>query len=162
MFADNGSIPNNPTLPMLVYSGVLSKPDASTCRSLFHKNRWGGTWVNGVYSFHHYHSTSHEVLGVVRGSADVQFGGEQGKVLTVVAGDVLVLPAGTGHCRRSSSTDFQVVGAYPPGQENWDLMRGDPSERPKALENIRSTALPQTDPVFGESGPLIDYWHKPG
>lgn len=159
MFEDDGRIPNNPVLPMLVYPGGL--PDearsAAGCRALFERNGWGGTWVNGVYGYHHYHSTAHEVLGVVSGSARVQFGGEHGEILEVRAGDVVVLPAGTGHCNKGASPDFAVVGAYPRGQD-WDLMTGELGERPHVIENIRQAPLPESDPAHGAEGPLVVLW----
>lgn len=160
LFEDDGSIPNNPNLPLLVYPGALPQTDAAACRSLFERNGWIGSWVDGVYRYHHFHSTSHEVLGVVSGSARIQFGGEQGQIIEVRAGDVAVLPAGTGHCNKGASADFQVVGAYPQGQENWDLRTGKADERPKVLDNISRTPLPQADPVYGVSGPLVDIWGK--
>lgn len=159
MFEDDGRIPNNPKLPLLVYPGALPAASDSTvaCRQLFEKNGWKGTWVNGVYSYHHYHSTAHEVLGVVGGSASVQFGGPEGETIKVQAGDVVVIPAGVGHCNKGASADFRVVGAYPKGQ-HWDLRTGEPGERPEILDNINQVPLPATDPVSGEDGPLVKIW----
>lgn len=159
-FEDDGRIPNNPDLPLLVYPGALPEDERSpaACRDRFERHGWGGTWVNGVFSYHHYHSTAHEVLGVVSGSASIQFGGPQGEIVPVQAGDVVVIPAGVGHCNQGASADFQVVGAYPPGQANYDLRRGDPADRPDVLANIRNTPLPPTDPVYGDSGPLLAMW----
>lgn len=158
-FPDDGSIPNHPELPLLVYPGVLSDAQrtASACRALFAGQGWTGNWVDGVYSYHHYHSTAHEVLGVISGSARVQFGGPEGETLEVKAGDVAVLPAGTGHCNQGSSPDFRVVGGYAGGR-SWDMNTGKAAERPRVLENIQQVPLPETDPVYGESGPLLDLW----
>lgn len=158
-FEDDGRIPNNPTLPLLVYDGVLELGDdgVAAVRQRFSQANWRGIWVNGIYDYHHYHSTAHEVLGIARGSADVQFGGERGPILRVNVGDVVVIPAGVGHCNRGSSADLQVVGAYPVGQD-WDLCTGQPDERPQVLRNIEQVPLPSTDPVYGEHGPLLDLW----
>src|SRR5690606_5273104 len=90
--------------------------------STFRQNRWQGTWRWGVYEFPHYHSTAHEVLGVASGTARLRLGGEQGELIEVTGGDMIVLPAGTGHQCVEHSEDFEVVGAYPPGQEA-DLLR---------------------------------------
>jgi uncharacterized protein YjlB len=115
-FEDDGGIPNNPTLPLLVYPRALVGPeiDPSRCKTLLTKNGWGGSWVDGVFPYHHYHSTSHEVLCVIGGSASIAFGGPQGETIEVSAGDVVVIPAGVGHCNRGSDGRFSVVGAYPP------------------------------------------------
>jgi uncharacterized protein YjlB len=126
---------------------------------LFQKNGWGGIWRDGVFSYHHYHSTAHEVLGVVRGSARIAFGGPEGIAVEVETGDVAVIPAGVGHCNLGSSGDFLVIGAYPRGQ-SWDLRTGEPDERREVLENIRKVPLPETDPVFGDKGPLIEHWQN--
>ena len=159
-FEDDGSIPNNPTLPLLVYPGALGEPerDPSRCREKLAENGWGGAWVNGVFSYHHYHSTSHEVLCVVGGSARIAFGGPEGEVVEVEAGDVVVIPAGTGHKNEGSSGDFSVVGAYPRGQESYDLRTGEEGERPEVLENIRNVPLPEADPLYGHRGPLVERW----
>nr|HRJ44934.1 hypothetical protein [Caldilineaceae bacterium] len=101
-----------------------------------------------------------EVLSIVLGWAKVQLGGEQGITLTVAAGTVLVLPAGTGHKRLDASGDLLVVGAYPQGQ-TWDLCRGTTAERATALANIRRVPLPDTDPLFGETGLLVELWLNP-
>lgn len=153
-----GAIPNN-KLAVVLERGVRAVADGpSACEQLFLGNEWGGAWRNGVFSFHHFHSTSHEVLGVVRGTATLTLGGPQGQQLEVTTGDVVVLPAGTGHKRDLASPDFLVIGAYPPGQEHYDLRRGDPGELERALSNISAVALPRRDPVGGSAGPLIEAW----
>ena len=159
-FADDGAIPNNPTLPFLVYPGALNLPGddpAAACEAVFERNGWSGSWRDGIYPFAHYHSTAHEVLGVCRGEAKVRFGGDAGVTLTVRAGDVVVIPAGVGHHNLGASGDFLVVGAYPRGQ-SWDLRRGLAEERPQVLDNIARVPLPAADPVYGADGPLVAHW----
>ncbi len=157
---DDGSIPNNQELPMLIYEQALpeDKMASSTCKRLLSQYGWTGAWLNGIYDYHHYHSTAHEVLAVISGRAEVLFGGPKGELLEISASDVAVLPAGTGHCLVGSSDDFQVVGAYPGGQE-WDMCTGRPEERPEVLENIKKVPLPEKDPVTGEKEPLHEYWN---
>jgi uncharacterized protein YjlB len=155
-FEDAGGIPNS-RLPVLVYHDVEDARDADECKALFARNGWRGAWVDGIYSFHHFHSTAHEVLGIVAGSAAVVLGGASGRRFRIGRGDVLVLPAGTGHCNAGSSDDLLVVGAYPNGMR-WDLRRGDPAERDEVLANIVAVPLPDTDPVHGHNGPLTEIW----
>ena len=155
-FADDGAIPNSP-LPALVYHGVEAATQAADCEALFGANGWGGHWRSGILYEHHFHSTAHEALGIVAGRASVMLGGPGGERFAIGAGDVLVLPAGTGHCRLESSDDLLVVGAYPPGQA-WDMRYGDPGEHDEVLANIAAVALPQTDPVLGPDGPLVELW----
>ncbi len=159
-FEDDGRIPNNPALPLLLYPQALAEDarEHSRCRELLSKNGWGGSWINGVFSYHHYHSTSHEVLCVVGGGARITFGGPEGETVEVRAGDVVVIPAGVGHCNEGSGSGFSVVGAYPRGQENYDLRTGEEGERPEVLENIRNVPMPETDPLFGGEGPLLGHW----
>ena len=162
LLTDDGAIPNNPQMPLLVYGGALQFPagdPAAVCEQLFSANGWGSSWRNGIYSFHHYHSTAHEVLAVASGTASVQFGGENGPVIDVQMGDVVLIPAGVGHKNLSASRDLLVVGAYPLGQ-SWDLCRGTPDERPWAVVNIARVPLPTSDPIYGKQGPLTSHWPK--
>ncbi len=162
-FADDGSIPNHPTLPLVLYPGVLTLPatdPAAAAEQILRGHGWGGTWRNGIYRFHHYHSTAHEVLLICRGQARVQFGGEAGMIVTVQAGDGVVIPAGVGHNNLGDSGDLLVVGGYPPGQRP-DLRDGRAGERPRVLQNIQRVPLPAADPCYGASGPLYAHWQLP-
>ena len=156
-FEGAGEIPNS-RLPVLVYHDVEGAR-RERMQELFARNGWLGAWVNGIFSFHHFHSTAHEVLGIVAGSAAVILGGPHGRRFEVARGDVLVLPAGTGHCNVGSSADLLVVGAYPNGMQ-WDLRRGDPAERDEVLTNIAAVLLPDADPVHGSAGPLTQIWRN--
>jgi uncharacterized protein YjlB len=160
LLQDDGTFPNNGTLPLLAYQGAIPLPatdPAAAFEERFHANGWGNSWRNGVYGFHHYHSTAHEVLGVYSGTARVQLGGEDGIVLPVEPGDVVVIPAGVAHKNLGASGDFRVVGAYPRGQRP-DMNYGREGDRPGADRNIAQVALPEADPVYGESGPLVEQW----
>jgi len=157
---DDGTFPNNKHLPLLVLKGVFptnEKADPDLIERTFDRNKWQGSWRNGLYPFHHYHSTAHEVLGIYSGTVRVQFGGEEGKILVASAGDVLVLPAGLAHKNIWSSHDFRVVGAYPAGT-SWDMNYGKEGERPGSDKNIAMLAIPETDPVYGTEGPLKTHW----
>jgi uncharacterized protein YjlB len=158
-FADNGHIPNNPDLPLVLYQDALpdEKDLVTVCRRLFNQHGWSGIWVDSVFDYHHYHSTAHEAMAVTLGWADIQFGGENGEVVTLRTGDVVLIPAGVSHCKLAASPDFQVIAAYPPGQ-NWDLCIGEASERPQVLQNIKSVPLPPNDPIYGDTGFLPDAW----
>ncbi|MBN1362646.1 MAG: cupin domain-containing protein [Sedimentisphaerales bacterium] len=160
MLADDGVFSNNAKLPVLVYRGalsaVLADPQAHA-QETFAQNHWTGSWVDGIYDFHHYHSTAHEVLAICSGHATVQLGGDRAVTLDVTAGDVLVLPAGTAHKRLRSSRDLVVVGAYPQGQ-HYDMCYGKEGERPAADCTIAGVPLPPADPLHGPDGPLMKLW----
>ena len=164
-FRDDGAIPNNGMLPFVHYRRavrlVRAADPAAVFEQLFEANGWGDSWRNGIYDYVHYHASIHEVLGIARGRARVQFGGPKGDEIDVAAGDVAVLPAGTGHQCLMASPDFLVVGAYPPGGE-YDECRGSAKEHERALRTIRETPLPDKDPVYGASGPLMKLWKAPG
>lgn len=152
-FADDGIIPNS-RLPVLLYRQVpLQGTDrAAALERLFAEHVWPPQWRYGVYDYHHYHPNAHEVLGVAQGQATLRLGGEQGQDVSVAAGDVVVLPAGTGHRSLESSADFLVIGAYPPGQEDFITQRADPAVHARSLELIAQVPLPATDPVTGREG----------
>jgi len=158
LLAASGAIPNHPRWPLLVYPGAvtLSGPDpASLFEALFARNRWPAAWRNGVHPFHHYHADGHEALGIYSGEVTVLFGGEQGVTLTARPGDVLVLPAGTGHKKLSSRGSLGVVGAYPEGSHP-DLWRK--AFNAEILATIAAVPLPACDPVLGPGGPLFEHW----
>jgi uncharacterized protein YjlB len=159
IFADDGIVPNNP-MPFLVYKDAVDVANGhpeKTIEGLFGANGWGDMWRNGVYDYLHYHATVHEALGVARGHARVRFGGDSGKEFEMSAGDVVVLPAGTGHQCLSATGDFCVIGAYPPGPK-MQVTRPTPENHRKALKTIPQVPLPKTDPVMGEDGPLTRLW----
>jgi uncharacterized protein YjlB len=161
ILTDDGVFPNNRRLPLLVYRKVLSLdvPDLiGQVQAILAQNGWGGSWVNGIFDYHHYHSTAHEVLVVCGGQAEVCFGGEHGITLTLAAGDVVVIPAGVAHKNLGAANDFVVVGAYPHGQENYDMCRGKREERLQADRNIVSVPTPESDPLYGPDGPLVEHW----
>jgi uncharacterized protein YjlB len=163
VFADDGLVPNNP-LPFLVYKGAISFANdhpEKAIEQLFGANGWGDMWRNGVYDYLHYHATVHEALGIARGHARVRFGGDSGKEFEIAAGDVAILPAGTGHQCLSASRDFSVVGAYPPGAR-MRVTLPTPDNHAHALKTIPQVKLPQSDPVKGADGPLVRLWNRPG
>jgi uncharacterized protein YjlB len=150
LLLDAGETMPNSRLPVLIY-----RAEADGFEKLFAANGWVGIWRNGVYDFDHYHSNAHEVLGIEAGRATLQLGGEEGQAVDVSAGDVIVLPAGTGHRRLSRSADFSVIGAYPRGQSSYDLCR---DRTPEAELRITKVEMPETDPVRGAKGPLLTLW----
>ncbi|WP_035614138.1 cupin domain-containing protein [Haloferula sp. BvORR071] len=160
LFPDDGRTPNHPTLPLIVMrhtEAADAEDPAEWFEERYAANGWGSTWRWGVYSYQHFHSTNHEVLGVARGSASLMLGGEEGGEFRVAVGDVLVLPAGYGHMCLSASEDFQVVGAYPRG-EKVDLIRPSEGNLDAARGRIEKVPLPERDPVYGEEGPVMEFW----
>ena len=159
VFADDGLVPNNP-MPLLVYKQAIDVDNGhpeKTIEGLFGANGWGEMWRNGIYPYPHYHSMIHEAMGIARGQATVRFGGEKGREIEIMPGDVVILPAGTGHqCLRQTPT-LVVIGAYPPSGK-YNLCRASKAEHAKALASIPKVPPPATDPVFGPKGPLIALW----
>lgn len=157
-FVGSEGIPNNRRLPVIVQHATAVAKAPEACEELFEINGWRGSWRDGIFPYHHFHSNAHEVLGIVAGTATVMLGGPDGEQIYVCAGDILVLPAGTGHKRQSSSSDLLVVGAYPAGQEDYDLRRGELEELEEASANVARVALPEMDPVLGQGGPVLSVW----
>ncbi len=161
LFGDDGETPNNPTCPLLVYPSAVALPagldPAAVFEKLFASNGWGRGWRNGIFDFVHFHAQVHEVLGIARGETRVRFGGAKGKVITVKAGDVVVLPAGTGHQRVAPAKDLLVVGAYPP-EGQYDQHQPDDIDPREARRRISRVPVPKMDPLHGERGPLRELW----
>jgi len=158
--APDGAIPNHPRWPLLVYPGAVAiagTDPAAAFESLFDRNRWPAAWRDGVFPFHHFHSNAHEALGVYSGEVTVQFGGDGGVVVTARAGDVIVLPAGTGHKKLSSRGALGIVGAYPAG-EHADMCTPLLSNAKRTAEAVARVRLPERDPVYGVDGPLFTHW----
>lgn len=159
MLSSQDWVPNHPHPPVLIYKGVITDGDvAGQFEQRFADNGWPPQWRDGIFDYHHYHTTAHEVLGIARGTARLVIGGPGGEEIDVEAGDALLLPAGTGHCRLSASLDFMVVGAYPPGME-FDLCKQ--AATPAILARIVALPFPERDPVNGDSPPLTQHWKLP-
>lgn len=155
-FATSGGIPNS-TLPLLIYRAALPADPAAIERA-FAAHRWPPAWRDGVHPFHHFHANAHEALGVARGEATVLFGGPEGRTLTVSAGDIVVIPAGVGHCNMAQSADLLIVGAYPDNAPPADQYRGDPAELDRVRAMIAVVPSPAADPVNGGDGALGPLW----
>ena len=158
-FADDGTFPNS-RCPLLIYKAAVAPEETTPERieEMFAAGGWPPAWRYTVYPFHHYHSNTHEVLGIATGHARLMLGGPKGREFDVTAGDVIVIPAGVVHRQLSKSADFLVVGGYPAGSPSPDLLRGEAGDRPKADGRIAKVPLPKTDPVTGAEGPLTAHW----
>lgn len=158
-FNDDGCIPNS-RLPVLIYRGIsFESADTATCfEQMFGANAWPVQWRDGIFDFHHYHSNAHEVLGVAKGAARVLLGGPAGQEVTVSHGDILILPAGTGHCCLEHTDDFLVVGGYPVHQERYDVQRANLQAYASSKQRIARVPLPPADPLSGSHGALSRLW----
>jgi len=160
-FEDDETIPNS-KLPLLLYRNVVAESgdkSADWLENTFNNHNWTNSWRWGVFDFHHYHSNTHEVLGVYQGNAKLLLGGEQGRVFDVKTGDVIIIPAGVGHKCLSHSVDFSVVGAYPNGVSA-DMKKGEEGERPQADINISQVPIPDTDPILGMENGILEIWNN--
>lgn len=160
-FRDDGEVPNS-RWPLIVYRSVARlDPDydpAAIFETLFARHGWHGSWRDKMYDWLHYHSNTHEVLGIARGTLRARFGGEKGRVLSVEAGDVIILPAGVGHLSEATSHDLLIVGAYP-GNRTYDECK--PEDTNDTLrDRVRKVPLPRQDPVYGKRGPLFKVWQR--
>jgi uncharacterized protein YjlB len=162
-FKENNFFPNN-TLPLIMYKKAFLVPlqknvAADNIQKIFIKNKWGNSWRNGIYDFHHYHSNTHECIAVAYGNAKVIFGGPGKRSLLIKQGDVVIIPGGVGHKCLTASKDFLCIGGYPGGKE-YDIKLGTKEEKAKATERIKKLSIPSRDPVFGNEGFLKVYWKK--
>jgi uncharacterized protein YjlB len=160
-FRDDGVTPKNPRLPLVYYrTPVRLDADfdpAAIFEVLFALQGWKSSWRDGPYPYVHFHARTHEVLGIARGQAHVRFGGAGGRRFTLKAGDVVVLPAGTGHGSLGSSKDLRVVGAYP-ATGTYDEPKPGEVDHAKAVAAVSRVPLPAQDPVYGRDGPLKSLW----
>ena len=157
---EDGHFPNNGLLPLMVYQGafqIVGEDETDTIKEILETNSWAKAWVDGIYDYHHYHSTAHEILVTLRGSCRVQFGGPSGLTLSFEKGDVVIIPAGVAHKKIDDTDGFQCLGAYPDGQD-FDMNYGKPEESPGADENIKRVPIPENDPLYGNDGPLVKNW----
>jgi uncharacterized protein YjlB len=147
-------VPNNPKHPAVIARDALGGAhDDRAVRGLMERNGWGGTWTSIVFDYHHFHPDAFEALAVASGSATLMLGGPQGETVEVQAGDVMILPPGFGHQRLAMRDGFQICGAYPPGQENYTIVRAGYDD--VMLRQIAAVAKPRTDPVWGANGALL-------
>ena len=158
---DDGIFPNNRDLPVLVYRNVLKLPEffpALFIRNLFASHNWLNSWKDGIFTYHHYHSITHEVLGFFGGKTQLLLGGDAGIRLRVKKGDVMIIPAGVAHKNLGKKNDIACVGAYPDGRD-YDMNYGHPQERPDTDFNIRKVPVPYWHPLFGQR--QVDGFRKP-
>ena len=156
---DDGIFPNS-RHPALLYKGALDIPvlfPGTHVRHLFERNGWSNSWDDGIFEYHHYHSITHEVLGIYKGHTMLQLGGPKGPKIFVERGDVLIIPAGVAHKNLSAENSVGVIGAYPGGRD-YDMNYGNPDERPQTDENIRKVPVPKSDPLLGKDSGLIKIW----
>jgi uncharacterized protein YjlB len=157
---DDNIFPNS-YLPALLYKGVLELPflfPGHHVADIFSKNNWTNSWKSGIFQYQHYHSVTHEVLGVYEGETTVLLGGENGTKVNLEKGDVLVIPAGVAHKNLEKEDQIKCVGAYPDGR-NYDMNYGKAGERPRTDKNISDVPIPSTDPVLGTGEGLTKIWH---
>jgi uncharacterized protein YjlB len=157
---DDGIFPNNARLPVVVYRQILQLPllfPAVAVKRMFEKNNWKNAWRAGIFEMHHYHSITHEVLGVYSGQTELLLGGENGIKITLKKGDVIIIPAGVAHKNLKKQNDIACIGAYPDGKD-YDMNYGVKEERTKTDKNIKAVPLPKTDPVFGRSNGIAEKW----
>jgi uncharacterized protein YjlB len=152
MLPTGGAIPNNPRLPVLLHRAAVPPGDPAAAEALFARHGWPPAWRNGIHDFHHYHPNAHEALAIACGSVRVRLGGDEGVTLDLGAGDVVVLPAGTGHRNLGQSDHLLVVGAYPPGDPP-EQHTGRPGEQTRDERAIAATRDPPCDPVTGAPYP---------
>lgn len=154
-----GRLPNS-RFPLLVHRNAIPGGGEDAVQARFRANGWLNNWrYPGIYTYHHFHSTTHECLGCARGWMEVVMFGDGGATVRVEAGDVIVLPAGVSHCMVGQSDDVQMVGGYPEGRD-WDnVQQGQLTEElhRDVVKRIMMLPIPARDPATGQPmGEWID------
>ncbi|MCW3087455.1 MAG: cupin protein [Sediminibacterium sp.] len=158
---DNGQFPNS-KLPVIHHKNAIDLPffrSAHAIEKIFEENGWTNNWDSGIYTYHHYHSITHEAFGVYKGRALLLLGGENGKHVVIQKGDVIIIPAGVAHKNMGKEEDALCIGGYPEGKD-FDMNYGNPGERPQTDLNIAGVPIPSTDPVFGMDSGLVELWKQ--
>ena len=161
MFADDGSIPNNPRLPFLFYRGAIDlagtpDPEAVIERA-FASHGWGNNmWRNGISTYVHYHSMIYEALGIARGRAKVRFGG--GRQSDRRRSWRRRGPAGRNRPSVPVTNDRTGGGRRLSQEREIRPLPRQPGGNAKALKSIPEVPLPDSDPVLGPDGPLVELW----
>lgn len=161
-FKDDGKTPNNPSLPLIVYRSPVHRDDsydpAAIFELLFQSNNWGDAWQATMYGYNHFHTGTHECLGIAKGTLLARFGGARGRQIELKAGDVVIIPAGVGHKHLRQSKDLLIVGCYPSNAGDYDEPKPSEIDHDEALARVAKVKRPLTDPVFGKKGPLRSIW----
>ena len=154
-----GKIPNS-RFPLLVYRNAIPGGGVDAVISRFRSNGWSNNWSNpGVYTYPHFHSTTHEVLGCAAGWMEFSRAvGEGGwSRVRVSAGDVILMPAGVSHEDVGHSPDNMMCGGYVGGRD-WDNIQQayltEDAYR-EACKRIMTLPIPDRDPVTGRA---MDAW----
>ncbi|KAF7798080.1 hypothetical protein EIP86_009294 [Pleurotus ostreatoroseus] len=150
--------------PLLVYHAAFPAPTPSASAIEAHLRSTGvlaPQWRATMYRTTHFHSTTHELLVVSRGAARLLFGGEDSPgavALEAKAGDAVLVPGGVGHrLLEDRGGEFEMVGAYPVGAEQWDMCYGSGDEDRQGIEDrIRALEWFGRDPLYGDEGPALD------
>lgn len=163
-FKDDGLTPNS-HLPVLVYRGLFDSTYQDCegwLEKKFTENGWVRTCNKPLFDYYHYHSNTHEVLGVCRGTGFIQLADKNGVKTELEKGDVVLIPAGIGHYCINCSEDFAVVAGYPDHIVP-DVLKATPENREKSLENIKNVPIPRFDPILrDEEGCLQKFWGHTG
>lgn len=158
----SGLLPNS-RFPLLVHRGGVPGGGEAAVLERLRANGWYNNWKwPGIYVYPHFHSTTHECLGVATGWMEVELFGRGGTRVRVEAGDFIVMPAGVSHMMTGQSDDILMVGGYPEGRE-WDNMQ----EEHLTVDSFRAAAkrimmlpIPARDPVTGK--PMHEWIEAPG
>lgn len=149
----NGMLPNS-RFPLLIHRNAVPGGGVEAVMSRFRANGWFNNWrYPGVYTYPHFHSTTHECLGVAAGWMEVDMFGEGGTRIRLETGDILVIPAGVSHCMVANSDDIMMVGGYPEGRD-WDNVQErflSEEMRRAAAKRIMMLPIPARDPATGQS-----------
>ena len=112
-FKPNGRVPNS-RYPVLIHRGGVTAPPGvelpDVMEETFRRHDWLNNWRElGVYDYYHFHSTTHEVLGMAPGQRALRLGREGfGAVSSVI--DRLGRPRRASPCGRVDV--FPSLGGY--------------------------------------------------